>query len=594
MRILRFVACIALIIEICFSAPYIALGDAPKYTNLEYFEYVNPKAKKGGILRSYALGSFSSLNPFVLVGESASGLELIYDSLMAQSMDEPYAQYALVAKDIEVSKNNDFVIFTIDERARFSDGVKIKASDVAFSFEMMIKRGNPLYKQYYADVKEAKILSDSQIKFIFKTTQNKELPLILGQLSILPKHFYIQNGKNTFGENPLQIPLGSGAYRIKSFEVGKKITYERDKNYWARDLPSRVGQFNFDVIEYEYYRDDSVALQAFLSQKYDWRLESAAKVWARSYIGANVDSGKIKKITLNHGLPTGLQGFFLNTRKDVLKNPLLRKALIYAFNFEWANENLFFSQYERTTSYFNHSIFASSGVISQAQKQILQTCDIKNELPKEIYTKAYEIPKSDGLKERQNLKKARDLLLSAGYVYKNGKLIDAKTSKPLVITLLLDNPAFERLALHYRRNLKILGIELNIQKLDSNQYTNRVKKFDYEMIVGIIGQSLFPGNEQRIFWSKKSATQEGSKNYSGIESDVIDCLIEKVISAQNREMQIESVRALDRALLWGDYVVPHYFLPIFRIAHWEYLGMPEIAPLYDLNPAQLWWDKRTN
>lgn len=627
------------------AAPYIALGERAKYPNLKHFEYVNPNAPKGGTLKSYALGSFSSLNPFSIEGESASGLENVYDTLMAQSMDEPYSQYALIASDVAVASDNSSVIFTIDKRARFADGVAVSAQDVAFSFEMMISRASPLYRQYYADVKEVRVLDFYRVEFVFKTTQNKELPLILGQLSVLPKHFYVKNGKNTFGENPLQIPLGSGPYSVKSYEVGKKIIYKRNKNYWAKDLPSRVGQFNFDTLVFEYYRDDAVALQAFLSHKYDWRVESAAKVWARGYKSKALDSKQFSLRAFPHSLPSGMQGFFMNTRKEVFANPLVRRAFIYAFNFEWSNLNLFFSQYERTTSYFNHSIFASPPLPSKAESALIKQCDSRGEISKtrlkSMFDTPYVIPSTNAnfgttspnlskglqgqnltqsggqsqtqngvqnlarqteqnqspksqvpshiLQERENLKKARDLLEEAGFVMKNGVLLDSKSGKPLRFTLLLDNPAFERLAVRYGRNLKLLGIQMQIQKIDSSQYTNRVKNFDYEMIVGIIGQSLFPGNEQRYFWSKESASMVGSRNYSGVGLEVVDCLIERVIAAPHREAQILAVHALDRVLLWGDFVVPHYYLPNFRVAFWHNISMPKIHPRYDLSP-QIWWD----
>ena len=601
------------------AAPYIALGERAKYPNLKHFSYVNPNAPKGGTLKSYALGSFSSLNPFSIEGESASGLENVYDTLMAQSMDEPYAQYALIASDVAVASDNSSVIFTIDKRARFADGVAVSAQDVAFSFEMMISRASPLYRQYYADVKEVRVLDFYRVEFVFKTTQNKELPLILGQLSVLPKHFYVKNGKNTFGENPLQIPLGSGPYSVKSYEVGKKIIYERNKNYWAKDLPSRVGQFNFDTLVFEYYRDDAVALQAFLSHKYDWRVESAAKVWARGYKSKALDSKQFSLRAFPHSLPSGMQGFFMNTRKEVFANPLVRRAFIYAFNFEWSNLNLFFSQYERTRSYFNHSIFASPPLPSKAESALIKQCDSRGEISKtrlkSMFDTAYVIPSTNAnfgttsisgglqgqnltpksqvpshiLQERENLKKARDLLEEAGFVMRNGVLLDSKSGKPLRFTLLLDNPAFERLAVRYGRNLKLLGIQMQIQKIDSSQYTNRVKNFDYEMIVGIIGQSLFPGNEQRYFWSRESASMVGSRNYSGVGLEVVDCLIERVIAAPHREAQILATHALDRVLLWGDFVVPHYYLPNFRVAFWHNISMPKIHPRYDLSP-QIWWD----
>lgn len=590
------------------AAPYIALGERAKYPNLKYFSYVNPNAPKGGTLKSYALGSFSSLNPFSIEGESASGLENVYDTLMAQSMDEPYAQYALVASDVAVASDNSSVIFTIDKRARFADGVAVSAQDVAFSFEMMISRASPLYRQYYADVKEVRVLDFYRVEFVFKTTQNKELPLILGQLSVLPKHFYVKNGKNTFGENPLQIPLGSGPYSVKSYEVGKKIIYERNKDYWAKDLPSRVGQFNFDTLVFEYYRDDAVALQAFLSHKYDWRVESAAKVWARGYKSKALDSRQFSLRAFPHSLPSGMQGFFMNTRKEVFANPLVRRAFIYAFNFEWSNLNLFFSQYERTRSYFNHSIFSSPPLPSKAESALIKQCDSRGEISKthlkNMFDMPYVIPSTNAnevaqtpksqvpshiLQERENLKKARDLLEEAGFVMRNGVLLDSKSGKPLRFTLLLDNPAFERLAVRYGRNLKLLGIQMQIQKIDSSQYTNRVKNFDYEMIVGIIGQSLFPGNEQRYFWSRESASMIGSRNYSGVGLEVVDCLIERVIAAPHREAQILATHALDRVLLWGDFVVPHYYLPNFRVAFWHNISMPKIHPRYDLSP-QIWWD----
>lgn len=601
-------------LDFASAAPYIALGERAKYPNLKHFEYVNPNAPKGGTLKSYALGSFSSLNPFSIEGESASGLENVYDTLMAQSMDEPYSQYALIASDVTVANDNSSVIFTIDKRAHFADGVAVSAQDVAFSFEIMISRASPLYRQYYADVKEVRVLDFYRVEFVFKTTQNKELPLILGQLSVLPKHFYVKNGKNTFGENPLQIPLGSGPYSVKSYEVGKKIIYERNKNYWAKDLPSRVGQFNFDTLVFEYYRDDAVALQAFLSHKYDWRVESAAKVWARGYKSKALDSKQFSLKAFPHSLPSGMQGFFMNTRKEVFANPLVRKAFIYAFNFEWSNLNLFFSQYERTTSYFNHSIFASPPLPSKAESALIKQCDSRGEISKthlkSMFDTPYVIPSTNGglqaqkqnqsqksqvpshiLQERENLKKARDLLEEAGFVMKNGVLLDSKSGKPLRFTLLLDNPAFERLAVRYGRNLKLLGIQMQIQKIDSSQYTNRVKNFDYEMIVGIIGQSLFPGNEQRYFWSKESASMVGSRNYSGVGLEVVDCLIERVIVAPHREAQILSTHALDRVLLWGDFVVPHYYLPNFRVAFWHNISMPKIHPRYDLSP-QIWWESK--
>ncbi len=343
----------------CFlkATPYLYLGEEPKYKdNFTHFEYANPNAKKGGVLRNDAIGTFDSLNPFILKGTKAEGLDLIYDTLMVQSLDEPYAEYPLIAKDAEVAKDNSYVIFTLDKRARFSNNAPILASDVKFSFDTIMELGSPLYRQYYQDVKKAVILDKHHVKFIFKTTENKELPLILGQLQIFSKKAF---QKDYFTKNPLLIPVSSGPYVIAFFDVGKKITYQRNPNYWARNLPSRKGQFNFDQVKFEYYKDETIALQAFLSGAYDWRIESTAKVWARGYVGKAMDNKKITKYLIAHKMPSGMQGFFFNTRREIFKDKRVREALFYAFDFEWANKNLFFSQYKRTTSFFSNSIYAS-------------------------------------------------------------------------------------------------------------------------------------------------------------------------------------------------------------------------------------------
>lgn len=572
---------------VAHAAPFISLGDPPKYrdtSTFKAFDYTNPNAPKGGTLKAYALGSFSTLNAFSLE-ESAAGLELVYDTLMAQSMDEPYAQYALVASDVAIAPNHKSVIFTINPKARFSDGVAISAQDVGFSFDMM--RQNPLYKQYYADISGYEILDSRRIKFLFTTSENKELPLILGQLSILPRHYYVRDGQNSYGKDPLQLPLGSGAYKLTRYEVGKLVEYRRDKNYWAENLPSRKGQFNFDVVRYEYYRDDTAALQGFLRHKYDFRIESAAKVWANGYRQSK-DSA-FSKLEIPHSLPSGMQGFFINLRKAPFDDPLVRKALLLAFNFEWSNENLFFSQYQRTTSFFNHSIFASTPSLSQGQLELLRVCKVDPSTLSRLQ-KPYTIPTAPSLQdERENLKKARDLLRQAGYVVQNNQAY--KNGIPLRFTLLLDNPAFERLAIRYARNLARLGITMEIQKLDSSQYANRVKSFDYEMIVGIIPQSLSPGNEQRYFFGSLSADTQGSRNYSGVKSALVDCLIDRLINTPDRDSLVLATRTLDRVLLELDIVVPHYFLPSFRLAIWDNIAMPKVQPSYDISPT-LWWDRR--
>lgn len=593
MQFFRFFCCIFVFTTLCFGTSYISLGEKAKYPHLKYFDYVNPKAPKGGVIKNYSLGTFDSLNPFVIKGNPADGLDLVYDTLLAQSLDEDYAEYALIADDIKVAKDNSYVIFHIDKRAKFSDGVSVSAEDVKFSFDILREKGSPVFSQYYSDVKDAQVLDKQNIKFTFKTSKNRELPLILGQLQILPKHYY---EKNPFGKNPLLIPLGSGPYKVKSYKVGKEIIYERDKNYWAKDLPTRIGQFNFDTSIYQYYKDDTVALRAFLSGEYDWRVETSAKVWARGYVGKAISSGDIKKISIPHYLPSGMQGFFFNTRRSIFSDIRVREALFYAFDFEWSNKNLFFSQYKRTKSYFNNSIFASCGIPKGEELKILQP--YKRQLEKsapDIFNTPYVIPRTDGKiavgeNKRENLKYAQKLLQEAGWVVKNNQLINIKTGKPFVFTLLLDNAAFERLALSYAQDLKILGITMKIQRVDLSQYINRLRDFDYDMIVAVIGQSLFPGNEQRYFWGSQSAMMKGSRNYAGIKDPVVDNLIDELIKAKNRHDQIAITKALDRVLLWGFYVIPHYYLPNFRIAYWKKIAMPSVSPKYGFS-QYLWWDK---
>ncbi|AFI05106.1 extracellular solute-binding protein [Helicobacter cetorum] len=573
------------------ATPYLYLGEEPKYKDkFTHFEYVNPNAPKGGVLRNEAIGTFDSFNPFVIKGTKAEGLDLIYDTLMAQSLDEPYAEYPLIAKDVEVAKDNSYVIFTLNKRARFSNNAPILAVDVKFSFDTIMKLGSPIYKQYYQDVEKCVILDRHRVKFIFKTTENKELPLILGQLQIFSKKAF---KKDYFTKNPLLIPVSSGPYRIASFDVGKKITYQRNPNYWARNLASRKGQFNFNQVKFEYYKDETIALQAFLSGAYDWRIESVAKVWARGYVGKAIDNKEITKHLIAHKMPSGMQGFFFNTRRAIFKDKRVREALFYAFDFEWANKNLFFSQYKRITSFFSNSVYASTLLPSPEEKALLTPYE-KN-LDERVFDEPFVVPRTDGADVlgynlRENLKYAQGLLKSAGYTFKNMRLVD-KNNKPFSFTLLLNSPAFERLALAFAKNLRVLGIELQIQRVDLSQYVNRVKSYDFDMVVGVIGQSPFPGNEQRFYFGSSSAKEKGTRNYAGISSKIVDNLIEKIINAKDYKEQVVATQAMDRVLLWGFYVIPHFYLPTYRIATYNYIGLPETSPSYGFSPY-LWWAKK--
>lgn len=564
----------------------------PKYPkNFTHFDYVNPNAPKGGILKSFALGTFDSLNPFIQKGNPAAELNtLIYNTLTIQSLDEPFSEYALVAESM--TQGRDFIIFHLNKKARFSDGIPIRAKDVVFSFETLLQKGKIDFKRYYADVKSVKALNDLEVIFYFKTDSNKELPLILGQIPILPSHIYLKNGKNTFGENPLQIPTGSGAYRVKKFDLGRSITYERDPNYWAKDHPSQKGMYNFDEVVVEYYKDSAVAQTAFMAGEYDYRVESSAKVWANDYEGKAKKEGKIILQSFKHQLPSTLQGFFFNTRKPIFADKRVREAIFYAFDFEWSNKNLFFNQYERTTHIFHNSPFASSALPQGKELEIL--LPYKNKLDSRIFTQSYIVPKTNGEQKRgenlrENLKYARDLLESAGFYVKNGVLY-TPTHQPFKFEILISYEAFERICLPFAKNLRKLGIEAKIRKVDDSQYINRVRNFEYDMVIELLGQSLFPGNEQNYYWNSQVANTKGSKNFAGVQDPVVDELITKLLNANSQQDRIAIGKALDRVLLWGFYVLPHFNLPAFRIAYWHTIAMPSHIPPYGIDPY-LWWSK---
>ena len=570
----------------------LSIYGSPKYPkNFTHFDYANPNAPKGGVLKGFALGTFDSLNPFAQKGNAASELStLVYNTLTIQSLDEPFSEYGLVADSI--TKGADFIIFHINPKAHFSDGVKVSAQDVAFSFETLLDKGKIEFKRYYADVKEVKVLSENEVAFYFKSDSNKELPLILGQLPILPKHIYMQGDKNTFGENPLALPIGSGAYKVKKYDIGRSITYERNPNYWAKDHPTQKGLYNFDEVVIEYYKDAAVAQNAFMAGEYDYRIESSAKVWATDYEGKAKQEGEIIQKTFTHQLPSTFQGFFFNTRKELFSDIRVREAIFYAFDFEWSNAHLFFNQYARTTHIFNNSPFASSGLPSGREKEILK--EYQSKLNPRILTQSYIVPRTDGAKVRgenlrENLKYARDLLTSAGFYIKDGVLYSPK-GKPFTFEILISYEAFERICLPFVKNLKKLGIQARIRKVDDSQYMNRVRNFEYDMVVELLGQSLFPGNEQNYYWHSSVANTSGSKNFAGVQDPVVDDLIARLVTAQGENERIAIGRALDRILLWGFYAIPHFNLPAFRVAYWSKIQMPKLTPPYGIDPY-LWWAK---
>lgn len=568
-----------------YSGHGIAMHGDLKYGPDQRYEYVNPDAPKGGTLRLSSVGTFDSLNPFITKGVAADGLGFVFESLMESSSDEAFSEYGLLAERIEMPADRSWITFTLRAEARWHDGTPVTVEDVIFSFETLKSKGNPFYRLYYANVDKAEDLGERRVKFHFSGGENRELPLIMGQLAILSKAYY---STREFEKTTLDPPLGSGPYKVASLESGRSITFERVKDYWGANLPRMRGRYNYDVIRYDYYRDPTVELEAFKAHAYDFRDENSAKSWATAYVGPTFDKKLTIKEEIPHELPTGMQGFVLNLRRPMFADARVREALSFAFDFEWANKNLFYDAYARTESYFSNSELASSGLPSPEELKLLEP--LKADLPPEVFTTPFKAPVTDGSgNNRTNLRRAAELLDAAGYAVKGGKRVDPKTGQPMTIELLLDSPAFERIGAPYAKSLARIGVELKMRLVDSSQYTERVRKFDFDMVVSTFGQSRSPGNEQREFWGSIAADQPGSRNIIGIKSKAIDALIEHVIAAPNREALITATRALDRALLFGHYVVPQWHVRVFRVAYWDIFDRPAIAPKYALGFADTWW-----
>jgi microcin C transport system substrate-binding protein len=558
-------------------------GDLKYGPEFEHFDYVNPNAPKGGTVTFASIGTFDSLNPFIIKGTTADGLGFLFETLTVQSEDEPFSEYGLLAESIEMPEDRSWVAFTLRPQARWQDGKPVTVDDVIFSFDTLKEKGLPFYRAYYKNVIKAEPAGERRVKFTFEETTNRELPLILGQLPILPKHYY---EKVEFDKTTLQPPLGSGPYRIKSLEPGRRIVYERVKDYWGADLPVSRGFYNFDEIRYEYYRDANVALEAFKAGGYDIRVENTSKFWATAYTGPTFDAGWIKKEEIPHELGTGMQGFVFNTRRALFQDPRVRQALAYAFDFEWTNRTVMYGQYDRTESYFSNTELAAEGLPSEAELELLEP--FRDQLPDEVFTEVYQAPSTDGEGGiRQNLRTALGLLREAGWSVEGGKLVNGK-GEPFRFEILLNGPSFERHTLPFIKNLERLGIEASVRAIDPAQYQNRLNEFDFDMVVGTFGQSLSPGNEQREYWGSEAADIPGSRNIIGIKDPVVDHLIDKIIEAPTREDLVTATRALDRVLLWGHYVIPHWHSRTFRVAYWNKFDRPETTPPYGL-PLFSWW-----
>jgi microcin C transport system substrate-binding protein len=567
------------------EAHAIAMHGEPKYApDFKHFDYVNPEAPKGGLVRLAALGSFDSFNPFIIKGQSAAGAASIYETLMVSSADEAFTEYCLLCKTVIWPDDRSWVEFELRDDIFWHDGKPITVEDVIFSLKTLQTKGHPFYRFYYGSVTDAVETGERRVKFLFAEGENRGLPLIVGQLPVLPKHYWEERD---FENTTLEPPLGSGPYRIDRFEPGRFVSYKRAEDYWGANHPVNVGRDNWDALRYDYYRDDTIVREAIKSGQIDFRDENTAKAWATDYDVPAVRDGLLIKEEIPNERPTGMQSFAMNSRRAPFDDPLVRRALAFAFDFEWTNRNLFYGQYTRTRSYFSNSDLASSSLPEGEELEILER--YRGRIPEEVFTTPYSVPTTDGSGwPRENLERAFELLEEAGWVVRDLKLVNAETGQPFSFEILLRSPAFERIALPFVRNLKRLGIEAKVRTVDSSQYINRVRAFDFDMIVYSWGQSDSPGNEQRDYWGSSSAESDGSRNVLGVKDPVIDELIELVISAPSREALVARTRALDRVLLWHHYVIPNWHIRIDRVLYWDKFARPEVTPKNGFQ-FDTWW-----
>jgi microcin C transport system substrate-binding protein len=566
----------------------IAMHGEPKYgPDFEHFDYVNPDAPKGGTLRLAASGTFDSFNPFIPKGAAFGQIGI--ETLLTGSADEPFSEYGLIAESIEMPEDRSWVIFQIRPQARWHDGEPITADDVLWSFDTLISKGNPFYRFYYRSVEAPQKLGERRVKFGFKERGNRELPLIAGQIPVLPKHYW-EREENDFEKTTLTPPLGSGPYRIADFEPGRFVELERVEDYWGRSIPVNVGLNNFDRIRFDFFRDDTVIRQALKSGEIDYREENQAKAWALDYDVPPVNRGWLQKEAVAHGRPTGMQAFVMNMRRALFEDPRVRRALSYAFDFEWTNKHLFHDQYTRTQSFFSNSELAARGLPQGEELEILQR--YRGRIPDAVFTTPFRAPSTDGSGwPRENLKTAVGLLESAGWVVREMALVNGETGEPFQFEILLVSQAFERIVLPFVRNLKRLGIDARVRLVDSSQYINRLRSFDFDMIIFSWGQSDSPGNEQRNYWSSEAADSPAARNFSGIKDPAVDELIEGVIKAPDRESLVARTRALDRVLLHGHYVIPNWHIRVDRILYWNKFSRPGITPKNGTSTDYWWYDE---
>jgi microcin C transport system substrate-binding protein len=559
------------------------LGPPKLPADFTHFPYVNPDAPKGGTVVLAASGSFDSFNPFVVRGTAAAGIGMVWDSLLANNPDEASAMYAHLAQSVEVAPDHMSVAFTLRPEAHFNDGTPVTAEDVAWTFRTMREKGRPSFRAYYADVTDATVEGDRRVVFHFKSAANRELPMILGQLDILPEHWW--KGRD-FSAPLTEPPLGSGPYKVDSFDMGRTVTYRRVPDYWAANLPTGRGLHNFDVERYEYFRDPTVTFEAFKAGQVDFRVENVAKQWATGYDFPAVAQGLVKKELVEQHLPTGMQAFAMNTRRSVFHDRRVREALVQVFDFEWMNKNLFYNNYTRTESYFSNSDFASSGLPTGAELALLEPFRAK--LPPELFTQPFKLPVTDGSgNNREGLKRALELMHQAGWEVRDRKLVDADGNQ-MSFEILLNEPAFERVGLPYVQSLQRLGIDARIRTIDSAQFQKRMDELDYDMAITTVGESESLGNEQTDYWTCLAANEPGTSNIAGVCDPVVDALVAHLVASKDHDDLLASAHALDRVLLWGWYMVPQWHLQQVRVAYWNRFGHPTV-PVRTGVEFDSWW-----
>ncbi len=571
------------------AAHGISMDGKLKYPpDFKRFEYTSPAALKGGSLVLHDLGSFDKMNPFTLKGTAPFGLDsLVFETLAVPSLDEPFAEYGLIARDIELAPDRRSVTFTIDERARFSDGRPVTVEDVKFSLDILKSdHAHPFYQIYLQDITGAEILDRKRIRFHFARV-NRELHMIAAQLPVLDRAFYQEHGFEPQGTGEAMTPpVGSGPYVVADIRPGKSITYRRNPDYWAGDLPVRRGMFNFDTITIKYFKDQVVSVEAFKAGEFDFMVVNIAKQWQRDLTGRKFATGALVKKKFPHKNDAGMQGFVFNTRRPLFSDPRVRQALGLAFDFEWTNRALFFNQYTRSNSYFSNSDLAATGLPGPGELALLEP--FRDRLPPEVFTTPLKAPSTAPPNSlRANLRKAMQLLHQAGWQVENGVLRNRR-GEPFRFEILLVSPSFERVMAPYVKNLKKLGIEAGYRTIDAALYLDRVRNFDFDMVVNVFAQSQSPGNEQRDYWSTQSASRKGSRNLAGVASPIVDRLVDAIIYAKDRRQLTVACKSLDRVLWYSYYVVPNWYLPYHRLAFSSRLHYPEKIPLY-YNPYQFLW-----